>query len=123
MKAPEDFEVMQGYSRYHLSGHSSVMEGASKIIDVIIFSREQGIHNLLVDATNWTDHERATTLLSYEIGSAFAKEGRGAVKLSMVLQPDIMHPDKFGVTVARNRGLDVNAFDSEKDALSWLLEP
>jgi hypothetical protein len=33
-----------------------------------------------------------------------------------------MDPDKFEVTVARNRGLVGNVLDSEQEALAWLLE-
>jgi hypothetical protein len=33
----------------------------------------------------------------------------------------MVDPDKFEVTVARNRGLMGNVFDSEQDALRWLL--
>ena len=45
------------------------------------------------------------------------------VKLAMVVRPEMMDPEKFEVTVATNRGLDGNVFDSEKDALAWLLDP
>ena len=41
----------------------------------------------------------------------------------MVLRPEMMDPQKFEVTVAGNRGLVGNVFDSEKDALGWLLDP
>jgi hypothetical protein len=41
----------------------------------------------------------------------------------MVVRPEMMDPDNFEVTVARNRGLMGNVFDSEKDALAWLLGP
>jgi hypothetical protein len=45
------------------------------------------------------------------------------VKLAMVVRPEMVDPDNFEVTVARNRGLMGNVFDSEKDALAWLLGP
>jgi hypothetical protein len=34
----------------------------------------------------------------------------------------MVDPDNFEVTVARNRGLIGNVFDSEKNALAWLLD-
>ena len=36
----------------------------------------------------------------------------------MVVRPEMVDPDNFEVTVARNRGLMGNVFDSEKDALA-----
>jgi hypothetical protein len=41
--------------------------------------------------------------------------------MAMVVRPEMMDPDKFEVTVATNRGLIGNVFDSEKEALAWLL--
>ena len=33
----------------------------------------------------------------------------------------MLDPDRFGITVARNRGLFANVFTSETEALAWLL--
>ena len=124
MNAPENFEVMEGYCCYRLSGHGRLAEAASKVIEVISFSQEQGMRNLLIDTTSWTGHESPDTLARYDVAQAFADAARrSAVKLAMVVRPEMMDPDKFEVTVARNRGLVGNVFDSEKDALAWLLDP
>jgi hypothetical protein len=124
MKAPENFEFMDGYCCYRLSGHGRLAEAASKVIEVITYSQEQGIRNLLIDTTGWTGHESPDTLTRYNVAEAFAYAARrSAVKLAMVVRPEMMDPDKFEVTVARNRGLVGNVFDSEKDALAWLLDP
>jgi hypothetical protein len=98
-------------------------EAAGKVIEVITFSREQGIRNLLIDTTRWTGHKSPDTLERYNVAQAFAEAARSAVKLAMVVRPEMMDPDKFEVTVAKNRGLAGNVFDSEKEALAWLLDP
>ena len=123
MKAPEHFEVKEGYCCYRLSGHGRLAEAASKVIEVIVFSREQGIRNLLIDTTGWTGHKSPDTLERYQFAGAFAEAARSEVKLAMVVRPEMMDPDKFEVTVARNRWLVGNVFDSEQDALAWLLDP
>jgi len=124
MKAPEHFEVMQGYCCYRLSGHGPLAEAASKVIEVIAFSREQGIRALLIDTTKWTGHASPTALERFTVAEAFSEAAAGsAMKMAMVVRPELMDPNKFEVTVARNRGLAGNVFDSEKDALAWLLEP
>jgi hypothetical protein len=33
----------------------------------------------------------------------------------------MIHPDRFGEIVARNRGADARVFTDEADALQWLL--
>ena len=122
MEAPKHFEVMQGYCCYRLSGHGPLAEAAGKVIGAITFAREQGMRNLLIDTRNWTGHQSPDTLERYTWGQAFAEAARSTVKLAMVVRPEMVDPDNFEVTVARNRGLIGNVFDSEKDALAWLLD-
>ena len=35
----------------------------------------------------------------------------------------LLDPARFGMTVARNRGLFMSSFTSEPEALRWLLDP
>jgi hypothetical protein len=123
MKSPKHFEVMEGYCCYRLSGHGRLAEAASKVIEVITFSREQGVRNLLIDTTRWTGHKGPDTLERYNVAKAFAEAARSTVKLAMVVRPEMMDPEKFEVTVAKNQRLVGNVFDSEKEALTWLLDP
>jgi len=121
MTAPEHFEVMDGYSCFRLSGGGSVEEWEDKVVEVITFFREQGVCNLLVDTRSWTGHGPPTITESFYFASAFAKAGR-PLKVALLARPEMMHPRKFGVTVATNRGLEGNIFDSEQEALAWLLD-
>ena len=123
MDAPRHFEVMEGYCCYRLSGHGPLAEAAGKVIEAIAFSREQGVHNLLIDTTTWTGHQSPDTVERYTWAQAFAEAARSTMKLAMVVRPEMVDPDNFEVTVARNRGLMGNVFDSEEDALAWLLSP
>ena len=123
MKTPEHFETMEAYSCYRLSGDGPLEEAASKVIDVITFSREQGIRNLLIDTTHWTGHQKPTTFERFHVADAFATAALAKVKMAMVVRSELMDPELFEVTVARNRGLYGNVFDSEKNALEWLLDP
>jgi hypothetical protein len=123
MKAPEHFEVMDGYCCYRLSGHGSLAAAANKVTEVITFAQAQGLRKLLVDTTQWTGHGNPDTLERYTWAAEFAKAAASAVKLALVVRPEFMDPEKFEVTVATNRGLIGNVFDSEPEALAWLLDP
>ena len=123
MRAPQHLEVRDGHCCYRLSGHGPLAEAVNKVIEVIRFSREQGICNLLIDTTNWTGHESPDTLQRFIAASEFAKAAGSEVKIAMVVRPEMMDPDKFEVIVATNRGMIGNVFDSEKEALAWLLSP
>jgi hypothetical protein len=123
MTAPEHFETMEAYSIYRLSGDGPLEEAANKVIEAITFSREQGIRKLLVDTTHWTGHSNPTTFERFDWAEAFARAAFTKVKVAMVVRSEFMDPERFEVTVARNRGLFGNVFDSEKEALEWLLDP
>jgi hypothetical protein len=106
-----------------MSGHGPLVEAATKVIDVITFCRESGVGRLLIDTTKWTGHESPDTLERYQVAAAFTEAARSAVKIAMVVRPEMMDPEKFEVTVAKNRGMIGNVFDSEPEALAWLLDP
>lgn len=122
-KAPEFFDVVDSHCCYRLTGHGPLIEAAGKIVEAITFSRKQGLRNLLIDTTKWTGHASPDTMERFAVAEAFTEAARSAVKLAMVVRPELMDPDKFEVTVATNRGLKGNVFDSEEDALAWLLDP
>jgi hypothetical protein len=122
MKAPEHFEVMPDYCCYRLTGHGPLEEAAGKVIEVITYAREQRMRKLLIDTTKWTGHDSPGTLDRYQWAVAFSQAARAEVKVAMVVRPELMDPEKFEVTVATNRWLVGDVFDSEKEALAWLLE-
>ena len=123
MKAPEHFEVGQDYSCYRLFGHGPLTAAAVKVIEAITFAREQRIGKLLIDTTNWTGHDSPGALERFTVAQQFTEAARSAVKLAMIVRPELMDPQKFEVTVATNRGMLGNVFDSEREALAWLLDP
>jgi hypothetical protein len=122
VEAPEHFEVMDGYCSFRLLGHGPLIVAASKVIEVITYARENGIRKLLVDTTGWTGHTSPSTIERYHVAEEFAHAARSAVKVAMVVRPELMDPNKFEVTVAENRRMDGNVFDSECEALAWLVD-
>jgi len=123
MTAPEHFEIREAYSFCKLEGDGPLEDAANKVIEAITFCREQGIRNLLIDTTHWTGHPNPTTFERFSWAEAFAKAALAKVKVALVVRPEFMDPELFEVTVARNRGLFGNVFDSEKSALDWLVDP
>jgi len=57
----------------------------------------------------------------YSMGAQFAASAKFGLKVVLVAPPEVIDPNRFGVTVARNRGLDSNVFSSEAEAIAWLL--
>lgn len=123
MPAPGRFEVMEGHSCFRLAGHGSLAEAAGRVIEAITLARLRGVRRLLIDTTRWTGHDSPGTLDRYDVAAAFAQAAGSGLKVAMVVRPEMMDPNKFEVMVARNRGMTGNVFDSENDALRWLLDP
>ena len=97
-------------------------DAAEKVIKVILFSKQQGLRNLLIDVTSWTGHANPDIVERFYVARAFTEAAGPSMKVAMVIRPEMMDPNKFEVTVATNRGMNGNVFDSEKDALAWLLD-
>ena len=50
----------------------------------------------------------------------WAAAAKGAVRLAMVVQAELIDPQNFGVLAARNAGLIGNVFTEEPQARAWL---
>lgn len=57
----------------------------------------------------------------YEMGAQGAKLAEN-LKVSVCASPETVDPKRFGLQVARNRGLNIQLFLNPEEALSWLLE-
>ena len=89
----------------------------------IVYCRENGIRRLLLDTTKLSGFGPIGTAERFAIGETLARAAMAAVKVAMLVRPELLDPELFGITVARNRGLFSNAFPSESEALKWLLDP
>lgn len=61
----------------------------------------------------------------FELGARIAKhylESDPRTRLAVLGHEPMIHPDRFGELVARNRGADARVFTDEAQALDWLLE-
>jgi hypothetical protein len=64
-----------------------------------------------------------TILDRFDMGvriAALHLEQRPRIRLALLGHEPMIHPDRFGEIVARNRGADARAFTVEADALDWL---
>jgi hypothetical protein len=79
--------------------------------------------NILIDARRVVG--RVPTILDrYEIGVNVARstlEQLPRIRLALLGHEPMIHPDRFGEIVARNRGADARVFTDESEALQWLV--
>ena len=75
------------------------------------------------DALLWDIRGSAGTFAlmdRFYLAEGCAKFWRRQLKVSFLGRPDHMLPDRFGQTVAQNRGIQIQVFVEEKPALDWL---
>lgn len=79
--------------------------------------------NVLVDIRKISG--RLPTLFDrFDVGVRIASlhfEQRPRVRLALLGFEPMIHPERFGEIVARNRGADARVFIEENEALKWLL--
>ena len=83
----------------------------------------QGVNRLLVDTTGLTGFPSPSVWERFWMASEWAAVVHSAVRLAIVARAELIDPDRFGITVARNRGLFANVFSEEPAAIEWLLDP
>lgn len=123
MNAPEYFEIADGYGCFAPVGQTTFQESVEMVSRAIAFARDNHIYRLLVDITKLTGFESPGTFARFTSAVQYAREARSLLKGVMVARADFIDPNRFGVTVARNRGLFSNVFSSREEALQWLLDP
>jgi hypothetical protein len=119
MKLEIQIEVREGVLLATASGNMEAGEALRLLKQVFNTASEKGIHKILVD-TQATDGEMSTTD-RFQLGSMFAAHvGQPTTlpRLAIVGKPPTV--DGFAVRVAQNRGLSVEVFSSQQDALRWL---
>lgn len=99
---------------YNIAGFQRRAEAASQAC------REGRSGRLYVDTTCFDVSPSITE--RYELATHAVKASMG-LKVALRVAPAFMDPERFGIVVAKNRGLMVNAFTDEAAALAWLLAP
>src|SRR5688500_504184 len=121
---PENLSIEKdGYATYRPRGRYTFDQTVGMIDKALVYCRDSGIRGLLVNISEVTGFPPPTTIQRLDFASKWADTAGGKVALSLIARPELIDPDKIGVTMARNRGLfsDVFSSDSEPEAIEWIL--
>ena len=119
-KVSGNLEVADGYAYYRPAGQLTLEEAIDLVDQTIAHVRDQGIPKLLFNAKSLVGFPSPSLPTRYFAMRRFAFTGKGLVQVAMVVQAGHIDPEKFGVIVARNSGLNADVFSEEKEALQWL---
>lgn len=101
-------------------GPSSLVAAIDMVSDVMAFALQQHAREVLVNLTELTAIDQPNLFERYEAINTWARASKGILRLVLVTRPELIDPQRFGVTVARNRGFVANVFATEAEALAWL---
>lgn len=121
MDRPEQFELADGYACYRPVAQVSLQQAINLVSLAITYAREQEIKFLLIDTLGLTGFDPPSTVDRFALGGQFARAAQRQVKVAFVARPELIDPNRFGLTVARNRGMIADVFTDQAAALAWLL--
>ncbi|MFN0241445.1 MAG: hypothetical protein ACKVWV_00995 [Planctomycetota bacterium] len=115
-----DFEIVERRGYLRPRSPRSIDHAASMVDAALAFARARGLREVVADVTALAGFPSPTVVDRFWIVSRWALTAEGCVRLAVVACPEHIDPQRFGVTVARNRGLEGNVFVAEAEAVAWL---
>ena len=119
-KISGSIEVL-GDCAYFRPAGKLTLEASIELVDQsIAYVHDQRIPKLLFNAKGLIGFRSPSLPERYFAARRFAATGQSLAQFAMVIQAEMIDPEKFGVIVARNSGLNADVFAQESEALDWL---
>jgi RimJ/RimL family protein N-acetyltransferase len=121
---PDDITQAPGYTRYLPLGTGTFAEWIERLLERLRWAVGSGVRHLLVDTTRLVSTTPGTTFERLRLGeSGAAGAAASGIRIAFIGSEPFLDPERFGETVAVNRGLNVRVFTDEVAALTWLVGP
>ena len=119
--------VGSGWLRVIVTGEFSLAEAKRTFLEMLDAVARHQTEKILFDGRDLKGEPSTIQRFLYGEFAAYAvlryRRAHGlsrAVQFAYVLHKPVLDPQRFGETVAVNRGMWVKAFDNPEDALGWL---
>lgn len=120
MRAPDHFETIGTRGFYRPVATVTFEQALELVANAMVYARERGLIDLLADTTGLTGYPSPSTFARYSLAVRWAETAGGALRVAMVVRAENMDPQKIGVLMAQNRGVNGDVFLDEASALEWL---
>ena len=107
-------------------GEFSLTEGEATFHEILDAIVKDGLRNVLVDGREVTGDPEPLERFYYgryvadAVNQTVNRTRIDVPRFAYVLHPPVLDPNRFGETVAVNRGMRIKAFDDIKQAEWWL---
>jgi hypothetical protein len=120
MNAPEFFEQMGSRGFYRPIAAVTFEQAIEMVAEAMRYAREQRLVDLLANTHGLTGFAQPSTFARYTLAVKWAEAAGGALRVALVTRAEIIDPQRIGVLMAQNRGVNGDVFTNETDALAWL---
>lgn len=120
MQAPDKFEVIGTRGFYRPTAVVTFEQGVAMVADAMRRARAQGLADLLVNTQGLSGFSPPDTFERYSLAVQWAQSAGGALRVAIVTRPELIDPQKIGVLMAQNRGVNGDVFANETEAIAWL---
>jgi hypothetical protein len=120
-KVSGSIEVVGDCAYFRPVGKLTLEEAIELVDQTIAYVRDHRIPKLLFNAKGLVGFRSPSLPERYFSVRRWAATGQSLVQVAMVIRAQMIDPEKFGVTVAHNSGMNTDVFSEESEALSWLL--
>jgi hypothetical protein len=120
LQPPTHFSFLDNFAHYIPDGEHSLEATVEMIDGAIRYCRENRVAGLLVDITGVTGFPSPTLTDRFWFITKWAESSGRRVVLAIVTRGEMVDPDRIGITIATNRGLQCEVFTSKVDALEWI---
>jgi hydroxybutyrate-dimer hydrolase len=120
LKKDHNFERIAGVAVFRLSREASPDQIRRLTISAIKAARQQELDQLLVVIPPRTPQRHYSIPFRHSVMREWAEAAAGMMRVAIVIRPESIDPQRFGIVVAKNFGTDMNVFTAEADALAWL---
>jgi hypothetical protein len=120
MTAPGFFETIGSRGFYRPAGLVTFEQAIEMVAGAMRYAREQGLVDLVANTNDLTGFPQPSTFARYSLAVKWAEAAGGALRVALVTRAEIIDPQKIGVLMAQNRGVNGDVFTNETEALAWL---
>jgi hypothetical protein len=119
-RTPDAFESVGTRGFHRPVGVMTFEQAIERVAQGMLHARSIGLTELVSNTIGLTGFPRPTVVGRYAFATRWAECGGGVLRLAIVAPAESIDPQKIGVVMARNRGLDTDVFTSEPAAVAWL---
>jgi len=116
---PASFEWLQGLPVLRLGPETEFQAAVQQVTLAIRQAVSCGYPDLIV-CVREVRFAPPSLAARHSMVRAFAEASAGRVRVAMLVRPELIDPERFGVVAAANFGLQAWVCSDEVDALDWL---